>query len=47
MTVGAGLGTDFVCVCKCAGRPAAETVHSGGLDTADEARASQRQHDEG
>lgn len=40
-------GAGFLLFCECAGRPAAEAVHSGGIDTADEARASQSQHDQG
>lgn len=34
-------------VCSRAGRPAAEAVHSGSINTADEAGAAQSQHDEG
>lgn len=34
----------FVLFCGCAGGPAAEVVHTRGVDTADEARAAASQH---
>lgn len=33
--------------CKRSGRPAAEVVHSGGIDTTNEAGTSPSQHDQG